>query len=242
MKNLFGFVFLGLAILIISLGNLSITGNVVKENFDSFVSLNFIIIGFLLAGILVFTTKKSLDAIIVPTSGEPEEDLERARRALEEETDYYLISGHLNKGEPIGKQSSATIYRGLRETEEMRKYGVNPKVKASKIHIEGKSRDTLENALYSFSKLKGKKVVGIVSYPLHLKRFKEIIDKAKEENRISKDIKIVYLPTKETFNEKLYGILGLVKEKYRLRHGIKEAQKHKTGWFGNLIKKIVNKA
>lgn len=171
-----------------------------------------------------------MDEIIVPT-GDETSDIDRPKAASKVKADYFLISGYIDNNRPIKNQQTATIYR------ELRKKGITPE----HMKIEGKSHDSLENALYSFEKLEGMKNIGISSYPMHLKRYKEIVKEMKKEGMISKDVHVTYIPTKESFNEKVYGILGLIKEKYRLRHGIKEAQKNKTGWFGNLIKKVVSK-
>ena len=230
MKKLFGFIFLIASLTLLSLGSFSITGNVVANYFPSkLFSFHLIGLIFLLVSILIFTSKKSLDAIIIPT-GDEQTDIERPQTASKRKADdCYVISGYVDKRRPIKYQQSATIYR------ELRKLGIKP----SHIKIEGKSHDSLENALYSLEKLKGMKEIGIVSYPWHLKRYKEIIEEAQKEGIITKNIKIEYIPTKETAKEKVYGFLGNIKEKYRLRHGIKEAQKHRTGWFGNLIKKII---
>ena len=231
MKNWLGFACLFLALIIFSTDISNITGNIINENFDeSFVPLNLIAVCFLFASILVFTSKKGLDAIIVPT-GDEVSDVERPRTAAKVKSKYYLVSGYIDKRSPISEQQTATIYR------ELRRNGITP----GHMKIEGKSHDSLENALYSFEKLKGMEEIGIVSYPLHLKRYEKIIDVMKEEGKLSKDMKIIYIPTKESFKNKIYGILGLIREKYRLRNGIKEAQKHKMGWFGNLIKGIVRR-
>ena len=230
MKKQIGLITLLFSIALLSVGVKGITGNVVAEYFQGrFLFGHFFGLILLFISIFLLTSKKSLDAIIIPTAGEKEEDLERTRRVKKVKTKYYLISGEREEDKPFKETSRATIYK------ELRKYGIKP----SQMKIEGKSGDTLENTLYSLKKLKGMKNIGVVSYPQHLKRFEHIINKAKEENLIPNNLKVTFIPTDETSKEKIYGSLGLLKEKYRLRYGITEGKKHKTGWVGNSIKKIL---
>lgn len=230
MKKQIGIITLLFSITFLGIGIQGITGNIITEYFQGdFLSLHIIGLILLFISIFIFTSRKSLDAIIIPTAGYKEEDLERTKRTEKVKTKYYLISGEKEEDKPFKETSRATIYK------ELRKYGIKP----SQIKIEGESGDTLENILFSLKKLKDMKEIGIVSYPQHLKRFEYIINKAKEENLIPYDLRVTYLPTKEKSKEKIYGSLGLLKEKYRLRHSIKEAKKHKTGWLGNSIKKVL---
>ena len=204
-----------------------ITGDVVGESFSfSFVN----IIGLVLLGVslLIFAHKKTLDAIIIPTGGSKEEDLERAKIGKREKAKYYVISGERGS-KPLPKSSWKTIYG------ELRRYGIKP----SQMKVEGKSANTLENAIFSLKKLQGMKDIGIVSYPKHLERFKFIINKLRGEGDIPKDMKITYIPTDETIKQKIYGNLSLLRERYCLRHGIKESEKHRTGKFESFIKKII---
>ncbi|MCK5149880.1 YdcF family protein [Candidatus Pacearchaeota archaeon] len=210
--------------------NFNLTGNFIKDYFEgSFLFYHLIGLIFFIGGLGLLVGKRSLDYLIIPIAGEDKEDLERTKRAEKEKTEYYIISGHIDKTKPIKYSQTATIYK------ELRKQGIKP----SEMKIESKSKDTLENAIYSLGKVKEMKTVGIISYPKHLERFKMIINQAKEEGRIPKNIKIKYLPTEQTFKEWAYGTLANIKERYRLRKGVDEAKKHKTGKFGNFIKKIV---
>jgi len=229
MKKIMAFVFLVLAFVTSFFGNFNFTGRIISENYFNFLPLNLIAIAFLLISILMFTNKKSLDAIIIPTGGH-EKNIERAKRGEEKEAKYYLISGHINKNNPIKESQTAEIYN------ELRKYGIKP----SQMKIEGKSKDSLDNIMYSLEKLKGMKNIGIVSYPKHLKRFEYIIEKAKKEKIIPSDLEITYIPTNESSKEKIYGFLALLKEKYRLRKGINQGRKKKSGFLGQIIKKITD--
>ena len=197
---------------------LSLTGNFINEYFsNNFVLPHLIGLILFIMGIIFFLQKTSLDAIIIPTGGD-EKNIKRTKRAAEEKAKYYLISGYIDKNEHIKNSQTAGIYR------ELRKYGIKP----SEIKIENKAKDSLDNIIYSMNKLKGMKRIGIVSYPEHLKKFEYIINKAKKEGVIDKEI------------EKVYGVLANMKERYRLRNGIETAKDNKTGLVGNLIKKIVD--
>jgi uncharacterized SAM-binding protein YcdF (DUF218 family) len=173
---------------------------------------------FLIGSFATSISRKNLDAIIIPTGPSFEECRERTIRAIKEyrgkDTKYFVISGE--KGKPKLRESQRYgIYK------ELRKHNIKP----SQMIIEGKSSDTLENALYSLTKLKKMENIGIVSYPKHLERFKYIIDKAKNEKLIPANITIEYIPTKQTFIEWIYGTLANIKEKYRLKKGINKILK-----------------
>lgn len=206
------------------------TGNFIREYFNNnFMLIHLLGLILLVFGIILFLERKSLDAVIIPTGGY-EKNIKRTKRAKDEEAKYYLISGYINKNRPIKESQTADIYR------ELRRYGIKP----SQMIIESRAKDSLDNVIYSLGKLKGLKSIGIVSYPEHLKRFEYIINKAKKEGIVNKDIEIVKIPTKENLKEKVYGVLGNIKERYKLRNGIEKARHNKTGWFGEVIKKIID--
>jgi uncharacterized SAM-binding protein YcdF (DUF218 family) len=168
---------------------------------------------FLMGSFAASVFKQNLDAIIIPTGNSFKEDRKRTIKAIEkykeEGTKYFVISGE--KGKPkLSESQRYGIYK------ELRKHNIKP----SQMIIEGKSSNNLENALYSLTKLKEMETIGIVSYPKHLERFKDIINKAKKEKLIPKTMIIKYLPTKQTLGEWIYGTLANIKEKYELRKGI----------------------
>jgi len=176
-------------------------------------------IGFFLASVLIFASRQTLDAIMIPT-GDYETDKQRTDRAIQEDKDVkeghpkkshqvYLISGRIDK--PIKTSQVNEIYKRLRS------YGIKPK----NIRIEGKSKNTLENVLFSLEKLKkmGAHDVGIASYPTHLDRFEDLIKEAKKEGIIYKNFRVHRLETSEDFKEKLYGIIHRAFYRYELAHG-----------------------
>ncbi|MCK5624679.1 hypothetical protein KAI04_02460 [Candidatus Pacearchaeota archaeon] len=71
MKKISGFILLILAFIVFFFEKFSVTGNIIKDNFNmNFLPLNLIVIGLLLASILIFTSKKSLDYLLIPDGSE----------------------------------------------------------------------------------------------------------------------------------------------------------------------------
>jgi len=233
-KKIFGFLLLliSLAMLFYDMKS-NFTGNFIGSYFQENNLIHIFGFSLLFVSLILFLYRKNLDAVIIPTGPSINDGFERAHKTGEyyekgSKIKYFVISGEGEKHSSEVQRD--TIYRELRRHN----------IKSSKIKIEDKSHDTLENVIYSLKKLKNAKRIGIVSYPQHLNRFEYIIKKAKEEGIIDKNIKIEKIPTRQNVNEFFYGIIANLKERYRLRHGIKEADKNKTGKFGQFIKKLIN--
>lgn len=202
---------------------------------QSFSYLHIIGFAFFLISILIFATRQTLDAIIIPTGPSFEEDEERTERAVKEGTKlkdkgYYVISGEKGLQE-LKHGQRYNIYK------ELRKSGIKP----SQMIVEGDSRNTLENAVYSLRKLKDRDVrdVGIVSYPGHLDRFKDIIKQAQKEGIVDSKFKIHRIETDETLREKFYEFIHNIFRRYELKGGIKKALEAKL--VPSRIKRIVEK-
>jgi len=196
-----------------------ITGNFFKEYSQGGSILTHSLgIIFLVMGLAFLIERKSLDYLIIPT-GDDLNEMKRAKKAAEEKAGHYIIAGY-------GKKEGKLIYDELRKKD----------VKPSDLILEKRSKDTLENVMYSFEKMENPKSVGIVSYPEHLRRFEMIIEKAKEEGKIPKGVKITYLPIEQSFKETFYGILANIKEKKRLKKGIDSAMKNPTKGVWKLAK------
>lgn len=160
---------------------LKFTGDFINNYFNSsFMLAHLLGLILLIFGIIFFIEKKRLDYLIIPLAGESKEDTRRTKRALEEKSGYYVISGLIDK--PVKDSATGVVYRELRGTEDFIKYGKEPKIKPSEMIVEGKSKDSLENFLYSMKRIiekekkAGRKLeepidVGISSYYNHLKRF-----------------------------------------------------------------------
>jgi hypothetical protein len=108
------------------------------------------IILFLILFILI--SRRKLDAIMIPIGPSYEIDRERASAAAKryahgKGADYLIISGALGEGKTLKESKRADIYQTLRS------YGI----KAGDIRIEGKSKNSLENLLYSLKKVKKKR-------------------------------------------------------------------------------------
>lgn len=244
-KKILGSVFLVLGIkLIILFGFFSITGGVVNENEDLVSSLfSFLGLVLIAASFFLFVSKHSLDAIIVPTGPGNEEAIRRAERAYRENQGeagkYFVISGAIHdkkdpsKNKFLGSQSDK-IYRNLR------RHGI----KRSDIEIEPLSRNSVENVVHSLEKIKerGGTDVGIVSYPNHLDRFKDIFEKAKEEGILDGKFRLYRIPTKtrkgETSGEKIYETLSGVLHWYKLRGGVRGAMESENNYLIGSLKKM----
>jgi hypothetical protein len=93
------------------------------------------------------------------------------------------------------------------------------------IGVDILSLNSIENILEVFPKgTEGK--YELVSYPLHLMRFKKIIKDAKKAGKISENLEIVYRPTKQRLGWIPYEILSNIK--YHLRGKQKYFGKSKT--------------
>lgn len=228
-----GTVLFVLALSFMILGNTNfITGNIVGGGAGFNISwLTYIGIVFLIAS-LVSSTKKSIDVIIIPSGGSDEINIRRAKKAYSVGGDkaHYSISGLYNNEEgEVGTIEAYLRGRGVK--------GI--------ISEDRQARDTLENAVYSIIPHEGIERVGVVSNPSQIERIKYILKKAKEDGTLKRDVNITYIPTSETLKEKIYGWLASIKEKYRLRRGVKEeaekirrGEKRKKSWLTNLFKKI----
>ena len=80
-----------------------------------------------------------------------------------------------------------------------------------------KGRDSEEDILYLGKILKKGDRIGFDTFPLHFKEYKELIRKAKRDNKFPKGIKIENVGTRQTFRQTIYGILGLEEEKLKKR-------------------------
>ncbi len=197
-----------------------ITGNVLGDYFQTQYILGHILgLVFLVLGLGLFIERKGLDYLIIPT-GDDLDQMKRAKRAAQEKANHYIISG-------LESQENVLAW------EELRKANIDP----MKVISENKSTDTLENVMNSIKKMENPESIGIVSYPEHLKRYEMIIEKAKEEGKIQKDVEMKYIPVRQSLRETVYGILANVKEKVRLRKGIDSALEHKRKRLGDTLKK-----
>ncbi|MBU2616205.1 MAG: YdcF family protein [Nanoarchaeota archaeon] len=142
---------------------------------------------------------EDVQAIVIP-SGNLKWNLERMLTAIkineERKLDApYIISGigrDLNKIPEIKQGARIERREGLEVHYDLWNYMMqNTK---GMIGIEGISTNSRENILNTFPKgTKGRYI--LVSYPLHLKRFEKIVERAKKRGEISKNLEIEYAPT-----------------------------------------------
>jgi hypothetical protein len=157
-------------------------------------------------------------AIIIPSCDDVE-DIARARKAIE-----------ISKKE---KYNVPLIVAGLGpDTNEVLEKGYNSKLDFHKklydylmnetsgvFGVDPFSLNTIENVLNVFPDGTNGKYA-IVSYPLQLMRIKQIVKDAQKADRISKDISVEYIPTKqklkwishEVLSNLKYNLIG--KKKY----------------------------
>jgi len=189
-RRILSSVSLAISLIVLSLPNFNFTGAVIAEISYGQNLIYILSLIFFIASVFLFLSKKSLDAIIIPT-GTLEADIDRTNKALSEKyklknDGYFLISGY--KGEGLNQMRKGQPYRIYKH---LRDNGVLPK----DIRIEGKSHNTMENVLYTLKKMKemeekiGKKKpldIAFVSSLDHLKRFNDFYQKAIEIGLINK--------------------------------------------------------
>ena len=182
--------FLLLAFFISSLPHLNFTGAVIGELSLNQSIFNFVALAFFIISAFLFLSRKSLDAIVIP-SGTWEADIDRAGKALSEkdklkDNGYFVISGYKGEGfEGMRRGQSYRIYKYLRD------HDVLPK----DIRVEGKSHDSEENVLYTLKKMKemeekrGREKpidIAFVSSPSHLQRFQDFYEEAVRRGLVDK--------------------------------------------------------
>ena len=200
-KNRIGIIFLFIGfVFLLAPASFSITGNVIGGDFELYLNPAYILsLIFFIFSFIVFASRQSLDAIVIPTGGgewDPETDMysqdrDRTQKALRRKNrlgkeGYFVVSGHRDPDSKGGQSQS--IYKYLRE------HGIKP----SEMMIEGKSHDTLENVIYALKKIREREIkrhgrirrplkVAFVSYPEHLDRFEDFEKEAIKKGLIRKD-------------------------------------------------------
>ena len=216
--------------LFILTGTIYFTGYSIYQDFSYKINLlQIVAITFIFISVILFVSSTGLDALIIPSQASEKRTREKARRAA----DYYhhhqvgvlVASGGKTPGLNPKYNSDAEII-----FEELVKAGV-PR---DKIILEDKSRDNLENVLYSLKKTSGTEI-GIVSYPRHLDRFEYIIEKGKEQGVIDSRIKIHRVETNQKLIEQAYEIPAGIITRRAMKRGINSA-KIPEGW----MKKVAN--
>ena len=100
-----------------------------------------------------------------------------------------------------------------------------------------KGADSEEDILYLGKILKSGDRIGIDTFPLHFKEYKELIRKAKRDGKFPTRIKIENIETDQPLKIEIYGLLGLAEEKIKDRE--LEYKKNRREKFLEWIKRLV---
>ncbi len=193
----------------------------------------------LLGALLSYASDRALESLVIPTGGSPNIEEKRLETAMkqygrEEPKPYILVTGRIDRNK-YGRPSRSSQYRLYSELR--KKYGLKP----SDMIIEGQSKDTLENFLYSIKKLqkKGINKIKIATNPTQFWRFRMFEKRAKKEGLIDKSFEMEPLYTEESGREFIYGILAYIKDSSRLAvaGSLEKADNYKEGTFGENLKK-----
>lgn len=160
------------------------------------------------------TIDNKTKALVIPSGG-IKEDLERAQAAINYSKENNLEIPYIISG--VGPDINIAL--GYDENKTNKKVDFHKELydfmmnnTKGIIGVDIRSVNSVENILYSFPKGTNGKYA-IFSYPLHLKRFEKIISKAKEKDKISKDLEIIYIPTKQNLKQIIYEKLFAKKRK-----------------------------
>lgn len=137
--------------------------------------------------------------IIVPTGGNLKHNLERAKTAFDfgRENSKYMISG--------GDEPPDWIIQDY-----LLLHGVSP----TNIGIDYDSKNSKENLLNCLRGQKG--LFYNVSYPMHLERFELSLEELQRKGKLSKDVDLFRVETKQSVGDFFYGCLGEIKDVYHL--------------------------
>ncbi len=102
-----------------------------------------------------------------------------------------------------------------------------------------RGRDSEEDILKLGEIVKRRDLVGIDTFPLHFKEYKEIIRKGIRDGVFPKGVRVRNIPTSQSFKLEIYGELGYLEEKIKKRKLDYLRNRHE--WFLNLVKKFVKK-
>ncbi len=219
--------------------NSTITGAVIKTNTKIITPLFFILgLALFIGTFILYVSQRSLESIVIPT-GTHEADEKRIKTAMQnysnsKQKPYILVTGEIQRENKKPRKDSQqyTIYQELRK-----QYGLKP----SDMIIEGKSKDTLENFLFSLKKLPSEvKTLKIATSPTQYWRFKLFEQQAKKQGILDRDFQIQPLYTQESKKEFLYGVAAYIKDYFRIKtsQSLQEATKKNSGSFTEFLKKF----
>lgn len=206
MKRKIGFLLISISMIFLIYNTTGkITGNLISTNFYV-LNMNYLFaLIFLVLGIFLFTQKKGLEYLILPTGWE-EPRIKKAKEELDKNNyDKVIITGHVDK-EKLKGSHRQFYYKELRE------YGVKPKQMRVLDGI-----DSEEDILYLGRFIKPGDTLYFDTFPLHFQEYKTLIKKAQKQNLFPKGVDIKNLKIKQGLKEWIYGTLGLGEELVKKR-------------------------
>lgn len=234
-KRVVGFFLMIVSILLVLMIQINFTGYSISLSYFEIPLIHLIIVSFFIFSLILIFSGESLDAIIIPTQASEKRTREKTDIALKYRNKYGAKLLIASGGETPAlsrhyKNGAQIIYARLRQND----------VRPIDIKIDGRSRNNIENILFSLEKLRGIKVekIGIVSYPGHLDRFDEIIDHGKKEGVIDPKIKFYRIETDENLIERLYEMPARYITRKQMGRGIKNA-KIPEGWIKSLANYVM---
>lgn len=125
--------------------------------------------------------------------------------------------------------------RKLRAKKELEKRGIG-----EILIVRGK--DSEEDIIYLGKILKKGDRIGIDTFPLHFKEYKELIKKAKRDGKFPKGVKVENIQTEQGLKLTIYGLMGLTEEKIKQREidYVKNRDEKILGKIKNFIKKLLS--
>lgn len=188
-----------------------------------------------LTGILVLSSKRTLDAIIIlgnPSEKTVKRRTERAIRGKDEEgneSTVFILTGGQTPGLDNTKYHSEAqiVYKQLRDR------GIRP----MQMRAETRSTDSIENIVYALEKVQeaGATEIGVASYPGHLDRIEEIIEEGQKTGKFDREIHIHRLETEATTRDRLYEPIAGLLTRYKLRRTFGAKREGLLGRAGRYI-------
>lgn len=103
--------------------------------------------------------------------------------------------------------------------------------------------DSEEDILYLGKIVKSGSKIGIVTFHMHFLEYQEIIKKAQKQGKFPKKVEVENIKTRETFNQFVYGFLGLEEEKFchkKITYSKNRKENFLVSWVKILFKKFLS--
>ncbi len=212
----FEFFFFALALISFSYKSLSFTGYVTALQMPVINFSWFFPAFFLALSLVLITTRKGIESVVMIPTGTLDADDERTRGAVkdyrENSPEEVLIVGLIDKDEHGRAKPTAQpikIYKKLRKSG----------VKREDIFFEGESKDSLQNFVYSLEQLKDSNLrsLKISTDKWQFKRFQYYLDRAKQEGLANKDLQLQWVDSGPVRPSLPYAIAAYYKDMGRIK-------------------------